>query len=105
MRVYFLVSYSDQGLQGLMKSNYAERRAQIEKLCSNVGGKLAWMRYLHGPYDVLAEAEFDSYETAAGIVTAMRLSGAMKDILVMSEFDVDKAIQSAGKAGYRPPGA
>jgi len=47
----------------------------------------------------------DCVETAAGIREVMLLSGAWNEILVMPEFDLDKAVAAAKAVGtYAMPG-
>lgn len=105
MKVFFLASFSESGLSGLMKSSYAARKDMMRQIAQSVGGKLHAMTFLQGPYDVLVEMELDSAETAAGVATTVRLSGALEDVLYLPEFDIDKAISAFGKVTYRAPGS
>ena len=59
------------------------------------GGKLGSITYLQGRYDVIAEVEVDSVETAAGMRDVMLMSGAWDELMLMPEFDLDKAVAAA----------
>ena len=73
----------------------------VERAC----GKLNSHSYLQGKYDVIAQVEVDSGETAAGMREVMLTSGAWSEILVMPEFDLDKAVVAAKAFGsYTMPG-
>jgi hypothetical protein len=48
--------------------------------------------------------ELDSVETASGIAVTVRLSGAIEDLMMMPEFNIDKSISAAAKIGYVAPG-
>jgi uncharacterized protein with GYD domain len=99
MKVFFLAAYSDEGLAGLMKSSYAVRKEAMKKMAEGAGGKLNNITFLQGHYDVLVEMELDSVETAS-----VRLSGAIEDLMMMPEFNIDKSISVAAKVGYASPG-
>ncbi|MBT5300873.1 MAG: hypothetical protein HOL33_01690, partial [Tateyamaria sp.] len=59
-----------------------------------------------GPYDVIAELEVDSYETASGLRATMMLSGGWDELLILPAMDINKAVETAKKAGgYTMPGS
>lgn len=105
MKIFFLGTYSKEGVSGLLQSSYAARLKATSSLFEKVGGQVVSMHYLQGQYDVLAELEVDCVETAAGIRSIFLLSGSWDDVLLMPSFDIDKAIQAARTAGvYAAPG-
>ena len=88
-----------------MKSSYAARKkAMKKKMAEGAGGKLNNVTFLQGHYDVLVEMELESVETASGIAATIRLSGAIEDLMMMPEFNIDKSISAAAKVGYASPG-
>ena len=106
MKIYFLGAYSDIGLQGMMQSSFEARKGAVEAMLENVGGRLTSMSYLQGPYDVIAELEVDSYETASGLRATMMLSGGWEEMLILPAMDINKALETAKKAGgYAMPGS
>ena len=104
MKVFFLAAFNDEGLSGLMKSSYAARTEAMTKMAEGAGGKLNNLTFLQGHFDVLVEMELDSVETASGIAATVRLSGAIEDLMMMPEFNIDKSISAAAKIGYAAPG-
>ena len=105
MKVFFLGAYSDQGMSGLMESSYDARVKAVSEMCEKAGAKLGSVTYLQGDYDVIADVEVDCIEIASGLRAIMQLSGGWDELLVMPEFDIDKAIAVAKAAGgYPMPG-
>ena len=105
MKVYFLGAYSEDGHRGMMDSTFKARKEAVTAMLFKVGGKIVSMSYLQGDFDVIAELELDSYETASGLRSTMMLSGAWDELLMLPEMDVDKAIVAARKSGgYPMPG-
>ena len=105
MKVFFLGTFSEKGLSGLMQSSYAARVKSVGEMCEKVGATLCSLTFLQGKYDAIADVEVDCFETAAGLRDIIKLSGAWDELLVMAEFDVDKAISAAKRAGgYIMPG-
>ena len=105
MRVFFLGAYSEKGRAGLLEGSNDARLAAVTAMVERACGKLNSLSYLQGKYDVIAEVEVDSVETAAGMREVMLMSGAWSEILVMPEFDLDKAVAAAKAVGsYTMPG-
>jgi len=104
VKVFFLGSYSADGVAGLMNSSYAARKAAVSALLTKVGGKLKSLHYLFGEFDVLAELEVPSVETASGLRIALEQSGAWAEVVVLPEFDIDKAIKAHAAGTYKAPG-
>ena len=105
MKVFMLGSYSKAGREGLMQSSYSARVKAVNTMVEKIGAKLGSVTYLQGPFDVIADVEIDSYETAAGVRDVMLLSGAWDELLMLPEMDVDKAISAARTVGgYTMPG-
>jgi len=106
MKVYFLGAYSEKGLAGMMSSSYDARVKAISAMLERAGAKLGSVDYLQGPYDVIADAEVDCYETASGIAAVMMQSGGWDDLMVLPTMDVDKALNAARAVGdYPMPGS
>jgi len=69
---------------------------------AKAGAKLGSATYLQGDYDVIADVKVDCVKTASGSRAIMQLSGGWDELLVMSEFDLDKAIATSKAAGSYP---
>lgn len=104
-RFMFKVSYSQEGMQGLMKEGAANRRAAIQKLASEMGGSVSTFDFAFGDTDVYLTAEFPDQISAAAITTAVGAAGtgSVETVVLLSPEDIDAAI--AMHAPYRAPGA
>lgn len=103
-RFMFKVSYSKEGMQGVIKEGAASRRTTIEKLAADMGGSITSFDFAFGGTDVYVISEMPDEITAAAVATAVAASGAgsIETVVLLSAEDMDAAI---GKhAPYRPPG-
>lgn len=100
-----LGTYSADGHLGMEESSFKARKEAVTAMLARVGGQLVNMSYLKGDFDVIAELELGSYETASGLRATIMLSGGWDEFLTLPEMDVDKAIASAKRSGgYAMPG-
>jgi len=99
------VSYSQDGLRGIMKQGAADRAAQIGKITAANGGTLEGFYFAFGQTDAYVIADLPGDTTAAAIAMAVGASGAAGietvKLLMPSEVDEARGIQT----GYVPPGA
>jgi uncharacterized protein with GYD domain len=104
-RFMFKVSYTTEGLQGVMKEGAAQRRAYMEKLLAEMGGSLASFDFAFGGTDLYAIAELPDQTTAAALATAVAASGTgrIETVVLLSPEDVDDAV--AKHMPFRAPGA
>ena len=97
-------SYTEQGLNGLLKEGGSKRREAIEKLISSLGGKLVAYYFAFGEYDGFALIEgMDNVDVAAAALTVVA-SGAVttRTTVLLLPDEVDKATRKSGT--YRPTG-
>ena len=105
MKVFFLGAYSDKGREGMTASSYDARVKAVSAMVEKAGAKLGSVDYLQGPFDVIADAEVDSYETASGLQAVMMASGGWDELLLLPTMDIDKALNVARTVGgYPMPG-
>ena len=99
------VSYSAEGLRGLMKQGAADRAAQIAKITSANGGTLEGFYFAFGETDVYVIADLPGDTTAAAIAMAVAASGTagMQTVKLLTPAEVDEA--RGIQTGYVPPGA
>ncbi len=104
-RFMFKVSYSKEGMQGVMKEGGVNRRTFVEKMAADMGGSIASFDFAFGDTDMYAIAEMPDHITAAAVATAVGASGAgsIETVVLLSAEDVDRAIDK--HAPYRAPGA
>ncbi|CAN5815697.1 hypothetical protein BH18ACT17_BH18ACT17_09140 [soil metagenome] len=104
-RFMFKVSYSKEGMQGVLKEGAASRRTFIEKMAADMGGSITSFDFAFGETDVYVISEMPDEITAAAVATAVGASGAgsIETVVLLSAEDIDRAI--AKNAPYRAPGA
>ena len=106
MRVLYIGTNSQDGLQGLESSSLAKRRDAAASIAEAAGGELLDLMYLQGDYDMAALMELPTIEAASGLLKAVRDSGAREDMVMFSEFDLDTGLAAinAVKSRYNAPG-
>ena len=99
----FLVqfSYTEEGLEGLIREGGSKREEATEQLVKSLGGRLLAYYFAFGDYDGFAI--IDGLEVAAAALTA-NASGAVKTktTVLLTPDEVDKAVKKTPT--YRPPG-
>lgn len=104
-RFMYKVSYSKEGMQGVIKEGAANRKTFIEKMAAEMGGSISSFDFAFGDTDAYVIAEMADQITAAAVATAVAASGAgsIETVVLLSADDVDRAIEK--HAPYRAPGA
>jgi uncharacterized protein with GYD domain len=99
------VSYTVEGVKGVLKEGGTSRRAMVESLVTDLGGTLEAFYYAFGDNDVYVIADVPDNETAAAISAVVAASGAarIKTTILLSPEQIDEAVKK--KVGYRAPGA
>jgi len=99
------VSYTTEGLRGVMKEGGNSRAKAIGKLVESQGGKLEGFYFAFGEDDVYVIAELPGNLEASAISLAVGSSGAarIKTTVLLSPKEVDAAVKV--KVAYRAPGA
>ena len=98
-------SYSQSGLQGLIKEGGTSRRAAIDSLIKGMGGSMEAFYYAFGDEDiyVIADLPDDASATAVSIaVGAAGTTGGLKTTVLVTPETVDEAVKKT--VNYRPPG-
>src|SRR5262249_23636544 len=97
-------SYTEPGLQGLLKEGGSKRREVAEQLAKGMGGRLEVFYYAFGGDDYFIILDLPSSVDAAAVSLAETASGAMKSrtTVLRTREEVDKARKK--KASSRPPG-
>lgn len=101
----FEVSYTAEGVKGILKEGGTSRRTMIEKLVQNLGGTFHEMYFAFGDNDVYLVADFPSNTDVAAISMTVGASGAasVKTVVLLTPEEVDEATQKTVE--YRAPGA
>ena len=78
----------------------------MEAVVSSAGATLTDMMFTRGQYDIVVTFEVPSEDVALGTAIAVNASGAVKDLITLSEIDIDSALKTAKSvaSAYSPPG-
>jgi uncharacterized protein with GYD domain len=97
-------SYNSEGVKGVLAKGGTARRDAIEKLLTNVGGKLESFHFAFGSTDVYVVAEVPDNVTAAAIGLTVSASGAVscRTVVLLTPEEIDRA--AAVQVDYAKPG-
>ena len=98
------VSYTAEGLKGLMKDKASGRAAAAKKAAASVGGKLESIYWALGEDDAIAIADLPDAESAAALGLTISASGLARTrtTRLLTAEEVDTAL--AKTVTYRAPG-
>jgi len=99
------VSYSADGVRGIVKQGAVDRAAQIGQITAANGGTVESFYFAFGDTDVYVIADLPGDTTAAAIALAVGASGtgAIETVKLLTPAEVDEA--RGMQTGYVPPGA
>lgn len=106
MALYLLRgSYTAEGTKGLLKDGGSKRRAVVQKMVEQVGGKLHGVYYALGDDDVYVIADLPDQATAVAMSLVVNASGAvqLKTTVLLTPEEMDAAAKKS--ISYQPPGA
>jgi uncharacterized protein with GYD domain len=98
------VSYTAQGAQGLKADGGTARRAAVQKLVQQAGGKLESFYFALGESDVFVVADLPDTATATAVSLAVNATGAarLRTVPLLTPEEMDAAVKQS--VDYRPPG-
>ena len=98
-------SYTQQGIQGVLKEGAAGRVKAVNALVGSVGGTVESLYWAFGEDDFIAIAELPDNTAAAAVASTVAASGAagVKTTVLLTAAEVDDA--RGRTVSYRPPGA
>ena len=104
-RYLWQVSYTAEGVKGVLSEGGTSRRSMIQKLVEGLGGRVDMFDFAFGADDVYVIAELPDNVTAAAIGLTVAAAGAasIKTVVLISPEEVDEA--SKKSVDYRAPGA
>jgi uncharacterized protein with GYD domain len=102
-RYLFTGSYSPQGSKAVLAAGGTARRAAIEKMVSDLGGRVETFDFAFGSDDVYTIVELPDARTATAIALAVNGSGAisLRTVVLVTPEEVDAAGQV--QPDYQPP--
>ncbi|HMJ80856.1 MAG TPA: GYD domain-containing protein [Candidatus Dormibacteraeota bacterium] len=104
-RYLWQVSYTAEGLKGVLKEGGSARASSITKLTKAMGGKLEAFYFAFGGDDVYLIADLPGNVDAAALALTVGASGAahVKTVVLLTPEEVDAAAKR--KVPYKVPGA
>jgi uncharacterized protein with GYD domain len=106
MATYLLhVSYTADGLKGVLKEGGSSRRTLVDGMVQGLGGTLESFYYAFGPDDVYVIAQLPDNVTAAAASLAVSATGAAhcQVVVLLTPEEIDAATKKT--VAYRAPGA
>jgi uncharacterized protein with GYD domain len=107
MSKYLLkVSYSADGLKGVMKQGGTGRVKAVERALAGVGGSLESFYFAFGSDDVYVIVDVPNHAAAIAMAGAVATTGAIsryETVVLLSPSEVDEAMDIA--VDYAPPGS
>jgi uncharacterized protein with GYD domain len=100
----YQVSYTREGLRGLLKEGGSSRREAVEQLAESIGASIEAFYYAFGDDDVFIIADAPDNVAMAAVSLMVNASGAIKGktTVLMTPEEVDEATKKT--VAYRPPG-
>jgi uncharacterized protein with GYD domain len=97
-------SYTSAGVKGLLKVGGTNRKQTVEKMITDMGGKMEAFYFAFGDQDVYVISELPDSISAAALALTINASGlvSISTTMLLDPADVDKATQLT--VNYRPPG-
>ena len=104
-RYLLQVSYTPEGVRGLVKEGAAARIAYVQDFVGSFGGSVESFDFALGKHDayVIVDAPDESVVLAASMAVGARGRCSLNTVKLISAEDADAAIGRIGS--YRPPGA
>jgi uncharacterized protein with GYD domain len=103
-RFLFQGTYSREGAQGLLREGGTKRRAAVEALVTNLGGRLEAFYYGFGETDLYMIAELPDNVAAASasLIVVASGAGSWRTTVLLSAEDMDRVTKNTST--YRAPG-
>lgn len=105
MKYLWRVSYSQDGMKGVLKEGGTSRRTMIEKVAANMGGTIESFHFAFGEDDAYIIADLPSNVDVAAVAMTVGAAGAasVRTTVLLTPEDIDAAIDKTVE--YRAPGA
>jgi uncharacterized protein with GYD domain len=99
------VSYTAEGMRGLLKEGGSARRAAVQKALEGVGGRVETFYYAYGDDDAYVIVEVPNATAGLATSLAVNASGAVRlsTVPLITPEELDEACKAS--MSYRAPGA
>ena len=97
-------SYTNEGTKGLLRDGGSKRRAAVEGMMKELGGKVEAFYYAFGDTDAFIIIDGPDNITAAAVSMSVNASGAVRTRItaLLTPEEIDQATKKT--VGYRAPG-
>jgi uncharacterized protein with GYD domain len=97
------ISYTREGLAGVLKEGGSRRRTAAEEVAASIGATIECFYFSFGDRDVIVIGDYPDDEAAAATAMAINASGAavVKTTVLLTPEQVDEAARRT--VTYRPP--
>ena len=98
-------SYTQAGIQGVLKDGGTGRRQAVDALAASLGGSVDEMYWAFGSDDFYVIADLPNHATAAALAATTGAAGAVSisTVVLLTAEDLDAAVKL--HPSYRAPGA
>ena len=102
-RYLWQVSYTADGIEGLLKGGCTKRRQVVQKLVESLGGRLELFDYSLGNDDAFIVAQLPNNVSAISVAMVVNAGGSatVKTNVLVTPEEIDKA--AARRSDYVPP--
>ena len=104
-RSMFIARYTSGGVKGVVTAGGSARRAAIQEMAKQLGGRLETFDFAFGEDDVYTTVELPDNKTAAAVALAINSTGhtSVRTVVLLTPEEVDAATTQS--VHYTPPGA
>jgi uncharacterized protein with GYD domain len=101
----FRASYTQKGIEGVLKEGGTARAAAVEKLVASVAGRVICQFWAFGADDFVAVAELPDNAAAARLAATVGATGtsSVTTTVLLTAAEIDEAVRRGVE--YRAPGA
>ena len=101
----FRASYTQKGLEGVMREGGTARSEVIEALAASTGGRVVCQFWAFGADDYILVAELPDNVTAASLASTVSVTGTVSvtTTVLLTAAEIDEAVSR--HPTYRAPGA
>lgn len=98
------VSYTAEGIKGLLSEGGSSRRAEVEQLLQALGGRLEAFYFAFGDHDLYLIADVPDNATAATAALVVGATGTVRTetVVLLTPEEVDEATRRT--VAFRPAG-
>jgi uncharacterized protein with GYD domain len=98
-------SYTQSGIQGVLRDGGSGRRKAVDELAKSLGGSIECMYWAFGKDDFYVISELPSQAAAAALAATTGASGSVSisTVVLLTADDIDAAVKL--HPSYRAPGA